>query len=92
MGAFICKSVEQHEYNMRTGWYPYNMHLLTYPVLRASMTDADQENELASKIVTISQSTKHHIFNLAIPSFDSCFLKLYTNDETRLNVSQGMST
>ena len=74
------------------GWFPYNRNLLTYPVLRATMTDQDHEKERES--IIIPKAILNPTLDLTDDSSPSChpqYLPSNITPKEPLNFSQGMS-
>ena len=74
-------------------WFPYNMNLLTYPTLRATMTDEDCKKE--SENITIPKSFLSPTLDFTDdlpPSYDPQYLSSGTKPNQPLNFSNGMST
>ena len=74
------------------GWFPFSRHLLTYPTLRATMTEDEKEKEgLASSNIHLPSNTKFLSTDLVMePTFNPEYAIVpYTSEQQVVNFSQG---
>ena len=74
------------------GWFPFSCHLLTYPALRATMTEEEKEKEgLASSNIQLPSNKKYLCTDLVMePTFNPDYAIVpYTSEQQVVNFSQG---
>ena len=88
--SFACVTPNKKSIAER-GWFPYNHNLMTYPIIRATITKDEEDKErLENSYVILLLQIKVHITNLKDTSttFDPKFLvKPISDSEKDLNFS-----